>query len=107
MRKNNSGESCMTMERLEEPLTRMGFFWWTLDENGDKIINWALREDFEEIDPEDRPDGCTPVVIEITPTNDWVTKKQKEHEFLGDIQDQINKFTGDLQKLQKALKTDG
>ena len=90
--------------RIEDTETLMGFAWKD-DETG--LLNWALKEDFEDVDPKDRPKDCTPVIIEITPTVEWVTKKQKEHDFFGDLQDQINKFSGDLQKLQKALKTDG
>ena len=59
--------------RIEDTETLMGFAWKD-DETG--LLNWALKEDFEDVDPKDRPKDCTPVIIEIIPTVEWVTKKQ-------------------------------
>jgi hypothetical protein len=87
--------------KIEDPITLMGFAWIS-GESGE--INWAMKEDFEGVAPADRPEGCTPCIIEITPTLDWVEKKRKEHEFLGDLQEQMSKFTSDLHQLEKNLK---
>jgi hypothetical protein len=89
------------MARIEDTTTIMGFA-WVEDDTGQ--LNWAMKEDFEGVAPADRPEGCTPVIIEITPTLDWVEKKRKEHEFLGDLQEQMSKFTSDLHQLEKNLK---
>jgi hypothetical protein len=88
------------MPAIEEAITFVGFAW--LDEDG--AINWAIREDLENVKPKDRPEGCTPVVIEITPTEEWAMKTQKDHDFLGDISAKINQFSTDLDALQRALK---
>jgi hypothetical protein len=86
---------------IEETITIIGYAW--LDET-DKSVNWATKEDMEGIDPKKRPAGCTPVVIEICPTNEWVTKKQKDYEFLGDLAGQVNQFSSELQQLQKTIR---
>ena len=88
------------MPKIEESVTLMGYAW--LDE--DNALNWALKEDLQDIRPEDRPEGATPVVIEISPTLDWVDKKRKEHEFLGDLQEQMSRVTSDLRQLEKNMK---
>lgn len=89
------------MARIEETITRLGFAW--LDDDTGQLI-WAFKEDFEGQGPEERPKDATPVMIEITPTVEWVEKKRKEHEFLGDLQEQMSKFTTDLRQLEKNLK---
>ena len=89
------------MAKIEETISLMGFAWID-DATGE--LNWAMKEDFEGVAPEDRPAGWTPVVIELAPTLIWVDRKKKEHEFLGDLQEQMNKFTTDLQKLEKNLR---
>lgn len=92
------------MGKIEDPLTILGFA-WVDDDTGE--INWAMKEDFEGVKPSDRPPNATAVVIEISPTLAWVDKKRQEHEFLGDLQEQMNKFTDDLNKLQKNLRVQG
>jgi hypothetical protein len=89
------------MAKIEENMTLVGFAWLD-DDTGE--INWAMKEDLEGVAPEERPAGCTPVIIEITPTMEWVNKKRREHEFLGDLQEQMSKFTGDLRQLEKNLR---
>jgi hypothetical protein len=89
------------MSKIEETLSLIGFAW--VDDNTGEM-NWALKEDLEGVAPKDRPEGCTPVIIEITPTLEWVDKKRKEHEFLGDLQDQMSRVTSDLRQLEKNLK---
>jgi hypothetical protein len=91
------------MPAIDQTLTFVGFAW--LDEDG--AINWAMREDLENVKPSDRPEGCTPVVIEITPTEEWALRTQKDYDFLGDISTKINQFSSDLEKLQHALKVGG
>jgi hypothetical protein len=88
------------MPKIEETMTLLGFAW--LDEDGE--LNWALKEDLEGVNPKDRPSGATPVVIEISPTEEWALKKQQDHEFLGDISSKINQFSSDLEALEHALK---
>lgn len=87
-------------KKIEETLSLMGFA-WIEDETGE--VNWALKEDFEDVAPQDRPDGATPVVIEITPTQEWFDKQKRDHEFLGDLQEQMSRFTGTLSKLERDL----
>jgi hypothetical protein len=89
------------MSKIEDQMVLHGFAWID-DSTGE--INWALKEDLEGIELKDRPEGATPVIIEISPVLEWVDKKRREHEFLGDLQDQMSKFTTDLQKLEHNLK---
>jgi hypothetical protein len=88
--------------KIEETLTIVGFAWIDQD---DKSVNWAMKEDMEDIPPAQRPPGCTPVIIEISPTEEWLTRKQKDHEFLGDLASQINQFSAELTQLQKSIKS--
>lgn len=92
------------MAKIEETVTILGFAWLD-DDTGE--INWAMKEDFEGVLPEDRPEGCTPVVIEISPTLEWVDKKRKGHEFLGDLQDQMSRVAEGLRKLEKNMRVKG
>lgn len=87
-------------KKIEDSMTLMGFAW--IDDDGD--ISWALKEDLQDVPPEDRPEGCTPCVIEVTPTADWVENKRREHDFLGDLQDKMNKFTGELEAIEKTMR---
>ena len=89
------------MPKIEDTLTIMGFAWID-SETGE--INWAMKEDLQDVPPEERPEGCTPVVIEITPTLEWVDKKHREHEFLGDLQEKMSKFTTDLNALKHDMR---
>jgi hypothetical protein len=88
--------------KIEETLTIVGFAWIDQD---DKSVNWAMKEDMEDIPPDQRPAGCVPVIIEITPTEEWLVRKQKDHEFLGDLASQINQFSAELTQLQKSIKS--
>ena len=92
------------MSKIEDTMTIIGFA-WVDDETGE--INWAMKEDLQDVDPKERPEGCTPCVIEITPTLEWVENKRKEHEFLGDLQEQMNKFSIDMKKLEHNMKVKG
>jgi hypothetical protein len=89
------------MAKIEETLSLMGFA-WVNDDTGE--INWALKEDLEGVAPKDRPEGCTPVMIEISPVLEWIDKKRKEHEFLGDLQEQMSRVTSDLRQLEKNMR---
>ena len=92
------------MGKITEALSLMGFA-WVDDDTGE--INWALKEDFEGLKPNERPNDALAVIIDITPTLEWVDRKKKEHDFLGDLQEQMGKFTDDLQLLQKNLRLQG
>lgn len=91
------------MPKIEDTMTLMGFAW--IDEDGE--LNWALKEDLQGVDPKDRPEGCTPCVIEVTPTLEWIEKKREEHEFLGDLQEKMNKFSSDVTKLEQNMRLKG
>jgi hypothetical protein len=88
------------MNKIEHSVTIPGYAW--VDE--DSQINWATREDMQDVKIEERPAGCTPVVIEITPAEEWVERQRKDRDFLGNLVDQVNQFTTDLHELEKAFK---
>jgi hypothetical protein len=88
------------MSKLEHQDRLIGFAWYD-DDTGD--LMWALPEDFEGVE---RPKDATPVIIEITPTNEWVDNKDNEHNLLLDVQDTLNKFSKDLGELEKSLSVD-
>lgn len=91
------------MYKIEQKLELPGYAWF--DEDGE--INWALREEMEDVPPKERPQGCTPVVIEIYPAEEWFDKTRKEKEFLGDLASQVNQFTSELKALQNSIRVKG
>jgi hypothetical protein len=91
------------MHKIEHKLELPGYAWF--DEDGG--INWALREEMEDVPPDKRPPGATPVVIEIFPTEEWFNKSRKEKEFLGDLASQVNQFTSELKALQNSIRAKG
>jgi hypothetical protein len=88
------------MPKIEEAMVLHGFAW--IDKDGE--LNWALKTDLQGVRPEDRPEGATPVVIEISPVLEWVENKRKEHEFLGDLQEDMSRFAQDLSKLEHNMR---
>lgn len=88
------------MSKIEQKLELPGYAW--IDEDGN--IMWALREDLEGVSPKERPLGCTPVVIEIYPVEEWYDKTRREKEFLGEIASQVNQFTSELKALQNSIR---
>ena len=88
------------MPKIESKLELSGYAWF--DENG--AIVWALKEELKDVPPNKRPAGCSPVMIEIYPVDEWYDKSRKEKEFLGDLASQVNQFTAELTALQKSLK---
>jgi hypothetical protein len=91
------------MSAIEGPMTIVGYAW--LDSEGDLV--WAIREDMEHVKAQDRPAGCTPVVIEISPAEEWFTRKTEEQDYFGNISDQMNRFGDELRKLEFTLKATG
>lgn len=89
------------MAGISEPIVINGFAW--VDDSTSEVV-WAYQEELQGVKPADRPDGCTPVIIEISPVDNWVAKKEKEHEFLGDVSEQLSKFKTDLSELTKSIK---
>ena len=88
------------MHKIEHKLELPGYAW--LDEDGG--INWALREELEDVPPKERPLGATPVVIEIYPVEEWYDRTRREKEFLGEIASQVNQFTSELKSLQNSIR---
>lgn len=88
------------MPKIEDTITLIGFAW--IDRDGE--INWALKEELQDLKPDERPEGATPVVIEISPTLEWIERKRKEHEFLGDLQEQMNSFSYEMKKLEHNMR---
>jgi hypothetical protein len=88
------------MPHIEETISKAGFAWI----DSDNELNWAWAEDLEDIDPKDRPEGCTPVMIEISPADEWVDKKRKDYEYLGDLSENLNALSAELQLLQKSMR---
>jgi hypothetical protein len=91
------------MEKIESKLELTGYAWF--EEDGS--IMWALKEDLEDTPPAERPRGCTPVVIEIYPTEEWHSKARREKEFLGDVASQVNQLTSELKALQNSMRAKG
>jgi len=90
---------------IEETVVINGFAWID-DETGELV--WAYREEFDGVKPSDRPAGATPVIIEITPSDEWVTKQQSggDKEFLGDLQKQLIYFKDELDKIQRSMRVE-
>lgn len=91
------------MSHIEETISKPGFAWFD-EENA---LNWAWAEDLEDLDPHLRPDGCTPVMIEISPAEEWIEKKRRDYEYLGDLSENLNVLTDELNQLKKAVKAEG
>jgi hypothetical protein len=88
------------MKPIETTICKPGFAW--LDEDDDLI--WAWAEDFAGIDPADRPPGCTPVIIEVSPSEEWYESKQQEYDYLGGLTKKLNQFSEEITKLEKTIK---
>jgi hypothetical protein len=92
------------MAKIETKLELPGYAWID-DEDGS--ITWVLREELEGVPPNKRPKDCSPVVIEIYPSEEWYDKTRREKEFLGDIASQVNQFTDELKALQNSIRVKG
>ena len=90
------------MSKITDKTVLMGYAW--IDDEGNII--WAMKEDFAELKKSERPKDATPVVIEITPTNEWVDNKENEHNLLYDVQDKLNRFSSDLKALERSLSVE-
>ena len=89
------------MAKIESTITKNGFA-WIEDDSGELV--WAYQEELQDVKPADRPEGCTPVVIEISPAEEWINKKRQEQEYLGNLSEQLSHFKEELAQVQKDLK---
>jgi hypothetical protein len=94
------------MPKIEEQFSIHGFAWIEVDEDGVEQIGWAYREDIASLKPSERPEGCTPVVIEIIPTEDWIEKQEENLLGLGDISENLNYLKDEVAKLQKQRRAE-
>jgi hypothetical protein len=91
------------MPKIENKLELSGYAWF--DDEGS--IVWALKEELEDVPPHQRPEGCSAVIIEIYPTEEWHSKARREKEFLGDVASQVNQLTSELKALQNSMRAKG
>lgn len=89
------------MSAIESQMVIYGYAW--IDDETEEI-GWAYREELQHKKPSERPEGCTPVVIEINPTDDYVTKKQQEQEYFGNLSDQLSQFKDELAQVRRDLE---
>jgi hypothetical protein len=91
------------MSSIDNKLEIEGYAWLEADGS----IMWAVKKDLQNIPPKERPNGCTPVMIEIYPTEEWYDKTRKEKEFMGDLASQVNLVTEEINALQRELRARG
>jgi len=89
------------MPAIESTMTVNGYAW--IDEETEELV-WCYLEDLQDVPTNERPEGCTPVVIEISPADEWVNKRIAEQEYFGNLADQLSSFKDEIAKVQKDIK---
>lgn len=89
------------MAIIDDTVTINGFAW--IDDDTDELV-WAYQEELQDVHPSERPNGCTPVVIEINPAEEWLNKKQQERDYISSLSEQISQFRNELDQVSKDIK---
>lgn len=89
------------MPAIESVMTINGYAW--IQEDTEELM-WCYLEDLQDVPTNERPEGCTPVVIEISPADEWVNKRIAEKEYWGGLEDQMSSLKEQIARVQKDLK---
>jgi hypothetical protein len=86
------------MGNIKTAIQIVGYAW--LDDEGDVVF--GSREDLQD-DP-DKPEDATPVVIEITPSDEWIKKRQQDP--LVNVRHTLEKFAEEYRNFEKLIKAE-